>query len=172
MLDAIDRRASVRSYSDEPVSEEQLDAVLEAALSAPSANNVRPWHIVVVTDDEKRAKLAGVHQWAGFCAQSPVVLVFCADATRQPHWWIEDTCASLENALIEAAAQGLGTCWVGIRGGEGGEGPGPEREEFVRELLGIPEEMRVLGLVSLGHPSSEPTPKPAGPMDAIHRESW
>jgi len=172
MLDAIRKRASVRSYSDEPVSEEHLEEILAAALSAPTANNVRPWEIVVVTDAERRAKLSQVHQWAGFCAQSPVVLVFCADASRQPHWWIEDTCAALENALIQAADLGLGTCWIGIRGDEGGEGPGPEREEMVRDLLGIPDEIRVLGLVSLGHPRSQPKPKEAGPMDAIHRETW
>lgn len=172
MLDAIRNRCSVRSYADTPVAEEDLEQILEAALAAPSANNVRPWHIVVVTDDQKRASLAAVHQWAGFCAQSPVVLVFCADSRRQPHWWIEDACASLENALIQAAALGLGTCWVGIRGGSGEEGPGPEREELVREVLGIPEEIRVLGLVSLGHPAGETKPKPPGPMDAIHHESW
>jgi len=172
MLEAIRKRASVRAYTDEPVSEEHLEEILSAALSAPTANNVRPWHIVVVTDEEKRAKLSRVHQWASFCAQSPVVLVFCADAGRQPHWWIEDTCAALENALIQAAELGLGTCWVGIRGGEGAEGPGPAREESVREVLGIPEEIRVLGIVSLGHPRGEPTPKPAGPMNAIHHESW
>lgn len=172
MLDAIRKRASVRQYTDEPVSEEDLEEILAAALSAPTANNVRPWHIVVVTDDEKRAKLSQVHQWASFCAQSPVVLVFCADAGRQPHWWIEDACAALENALIEAAEHDLGTCWVGIRGGEGVEGPGPEREEMVRDLLDIPKAIRVLGIVSLGHPRGEPTPKQAGPMDAIHRESW
>jgi len=162
----------VRSYTNEPVSEEDLAQILEAALSAPTANNVRPWHIVVVTDADRRARLSQVHQWASFCAQSPVVLVFCADASRQPHWWIEDSCAALENAMIQATELGLGTCWIGIRGGEGREAPGPERERLVRELLGIPERIRVLGLVSLGHPSGEPRPKPPGPMDAIHRESW
>ncbi len=172
MLDAIRKRASVRSYTDDPVSEEDLEEILAAALSAPTANNVRPWHILVVTDDENRAKLAQVHQWASFCAEAPVVLVFCADATRQPHWWIEDTCAALENALVQAAELDLGTCWIGIRGGEGDAGPGPEREEMVRDLLDIPEDIRVLGLVSLGHPLSDPTPRQAGPMDAIHRESW
>lgn len=173
MLDAIRERCSVRTYTDEPVAEEDLQAILEAALCAPTANNVRPWHIVVVTDAAKRRTLAEVHQWARFCAQSPVVLVFCADADRQPHWWIEDTCAALENALIQAAALGLGTCWIGIRGGEAGAaGPGPEREDYVREALGIPPHIRVLGLVSLGHPAGEPTPKPPGPMDAVHHESW
>ncbi|MGC9319523.1 MAG: nitroreductase family protein [Armatimonadota bacterium] len=172
MLDAIRKRSSVRSYTDKPVSEEDLEEILAAALSAPTANNVRPWHIVVVTDDEKRARLSQVHQWAGFCAQSPVVLVFCADGRRQPHWWIEDACAALENALIQAAALDLGTCWIGIRGSEAEQGPGYEREEMVRELLGIPEHIRVLGLVSLGHPRGDLQPKPPGPMDAVHRESW
>ncbi len=172
MVEAIRKRASVRRYANEPVAEEDLQAILEAALSAPTANNVRPWHIVVVTDEDKRKRLAQVHQWASFCAASPVVLAFCADATRQPHWWVEDTCAALENALIQAAELGLGTCWIGIRAGEGDGGPGPEREESVREVLSIPGHVRVLALVSLGHPEGEPTPKPAGPMDAIHRETW
>lgn len=172
MLDAIAGRCSVRSYTDEPVSDDDLQQVLEAALSAPSANNVRPWHIVVVTDADSRQRLSQVHRWAGFCARSPVVLAFCADAQRQPHWWIEDTSAAVENALVQAAALGLGTCWVGIRGGEGPDSPGPERERLVREVLDIPQEVRVLALVSLGHPDGEPEPKSAGPMDAIHRESW
>ncbi len=170
MLEAIARRCSVRSYSAEPVAEEDLQQVLEAALSAPSANNIRPWHIIVVTDAEKRQRLSEVSQWARFCAQSPVVLVFCADVKRQPHWWIEDTSAALENALIQAAALGLGTCWVGIRPGPGG--PGPERQDMVRELLGIPEHIGVLGLVALGHPAGETHPKGPGPMEAVHRERW
>jgi len=170
MLDAIQQRASVRSYTDEPVCEDDLQQVLEAALSAPSANNVRPWHIVVVTDADKRRQLSGVHQWASFCAEVPVVLAFCADARQQPHWWVEDTSAAVENALIQAAALGLGTCWVGIRGGSPGHGP--ECEDKVREVLGIPDDVRVLAIVSLGHPTSKPHSRPAGPMDAIHREGW
>lgn len=172
MLEAIAKRCSVRAYTGEPVAEEELQQVLEAALAAPSANNVRPWHIVVVTDESTREKLAQVHQWAGFCAQSPVVLVFCADAQRQPHWWIEDTSAAVENALIQATALGLGTCWIGIRGGEDDGGHGPEREEYVRAVLDLPEHIRVLALVTLGHPAAESRPKPAGPMTAIHREAW
>lgn len=170
MVEAIAKRCSVRSYSDEPVSKADLQMVLEAALSAPSANNVRPWHIVVVTDAEKRRRLSEVSQWARFCAESPVVLAFCADSSRQPHWWVEDTSAALENALVQAAGLGLGTCWVGIRPGEGG--PGPERQDLVREVLGIPGHIAVLGLVALGHPAGETHPKGPGPMEAVHYESW
>jgi len=170
MLDAIGKRCSVRSYTDKPVADGDLQQILQAALSAPSANNVRPWHIVVVTDAGRRERLSQVSQWARFCAQSPVVLAFCGDTDRQPYWWIEDCSAAVQNALVQAAALGLGTCWVGIRDGEGG--PGPERQRLVREVLGIPEHMSVLALVSLGHPAGETHPKPAGPMDAVHHESW
>ena len=172
MLEAIAKRCSVRSYTDEPVSEDDLQQVLEAALSAPSANNVRPWHIVVVTDADKRERLAGMSQWASFCTESPVVLAFCADTDIQPHWWIEDSCAALENALIQAAALGLGTCWIGVRGSDIESAPGPERQDLVREVLGVPESISVLAIVSLGHPAGEMVSKPAGPMDAIHRECW
>jgi len=170
MLDAIAKRCSVRSYTKEPVSDEDLQEVLKAALSAPSANNVRPWQIIVVRDAAKRTRLSEASQWARFCAEASVVLVFCGDTERQPYWWIEDCSASVENALIQAASLGLGTCWVGIRDGQGG--PGPERQRLVRDALGIPQHISVLALVSLGHPAGETNPKQPGPMDAVHYEVW
>ena len=170
MLEAIAQRASVRSYTPDSISDEDLQTVLEAALHAPSANNARPWHIVVVRDAARRQQLSRVHQWAGFCAQSPVVLVFCAEETRSPHWWIEDLSAAVGNALIQATALGLGPSWIGIRGG--GPGHGLRSEEHVRKACDIPESIRVLAIVSLGYPASTPYPKPPGPMSNVHDESW
>ena len=170
MLKAIAERASVRSYKPDAVPDEDLHTILEAALHAPSANNARPGHIVVVRDAAKREKLSQVHPWAGFCGQSPVVLIFCAEEELSPHWWIEDCSAAVENALIQAAALGLGTCWIGIRGGSPGHPM--STEECVREVCAIPEGIRVLALVSLGYPASPPHPKPPGPMANVHDESW
>jgi nitroreductase len=169
MLKEIWGRTSVRKYKADPVPEEVLQEILEAALHAPTANNARPWHVVVVRDAAKRQHLAKTHQWAGFCAQSPVVLAFCGDPARSSHWWIEDCSAAVENAMIEAVSKGLGTCWIGIRGGDGKDF---SRENYVREALGIPAHMRVLALVSLGYPADAPQPKQPGPMDAIHLEQW
>jgi nitroreductase len=168
MLKPIWDRVSVRSYKPEAVPEEALQEVLAAALHAPTANNARPWHIVVVRDPAVRKELSQVHQWASFCAQSPVVLAFCGDPARSSHWWIEDCSAAVENAMIEAVAQGLGTCWIGCRG----EGTDTGREDKVRAALGIPAHIRVLALVSLGYPAGSEKPKDPGPMATIHRERW
>ena len=169
MLKQIWDRASVRNYKPDSVPEEALQEILRAAFHAPTANNLRPWHIIVVTDADKRAHLAKTHPYAGFCDQSPVVLVFCGDPAIAAHWWVEDCCAAVENAMIEAVNQDLGTCWIGARDSDD---EGAETEAYVRNALGIPDSIRVLALVTLGYPAAPPQPKDPGPMDAIHREHW
>lgn len=169
MLDAIKQRRSVRQYKPDAVPEGVLQEVLEAAFSAPSANNVRPLHVIVVTEKAKREALAQVHQYAAFSADAPAIIVVCGNESDSPQWWIEDCCAATENAMIQAAALGLGTCWIGIRGSDD---RGYEREETVRELLGIPDCMRVLCTFSLGYPTAEGTNKGPGPMEHVHREKW
>jgi len=169
MLDAIANRASCRAYKPDPVPNEMIDELTRAALSAPSASNARPWHLIVVKDQAKRDTLATVHQYASFCTDSPVVLVVCADESKSSHWWIEDCSAAIENVLIQATDLGLGTCWIGIRGGDE---RGHEREERVRNLLGIPPDIRVAGLIAIGFPVSPPPPKEPGPMDRVHQETW
>lgn len=169
MLEAIRERRSVRQYRPDPVPPEDLQTIAAAALSAPSANNLRPWHLVFVTDAEKRAVLATVHQYAGFCRQAPVVVAVVGDPGLSDHWWIEDCCAATENAMIQAAALGLGTCWIGIRGSDT---RGYEREELVRQTLDIPATMRVLCLFTLGYPADCGSNRGPGPLANVHWEQW
>jgi nitroreductase len=152
-LEAIRSRRSIRKYTDEPVSDEALEAIVDAALRAPTANAKRPWWIVVARDAQKRDQLSQVSGYAGFCAQSPVVLAVCGDDSSE--WWIDDCAALTENALVAAAALGLGTCWVGIHDADY---KGRDREEYVRGVLNIPAEVRVLGLIALGHPAEAKSP--------------
>ena len=169
MLEAIARRRSVRQYKPDPVSEEDIKAICEAAFSAPTANNQRPWHLIVITEQATRETLSQVHQYASFCAQAPVVMIMCGDETLAEHWWIEDCSAATENAMIQAAELGLGTCWIGLRGG-GNRDRG--REEMVRELLGLPGHIRVLCAFTLGYPATEGSNRGPGPMEHVHRERW
>jgi len=169
MLKAIAERYSCRAYSDKPVSEADIDTIVEAGMKAPSGMNLRPWHIVVVTDPDTRAKLSETHQWSFFCAQSPVVFAVCGDDEASDHWWCEDCAAVIENMLIQAADLGLGTCWIGIRGSDS---RGFDREDYIRAVLDIPDEIRVSGLIACGYAAKEPQVKPAGPMENVHRETW
>ncbi len=169
MLKAIAERYSCRSYSDEPVSEEEIGEIVAAGMRAPSGMNVRPWHIIVVRDAGLREKLAQTHEWSFFCAASPVVFAVCGDEGASDHWWLEDCAAVTENILLQAADFGLGTCWVGIRGSDQ---RGHDREEYIREVLDIPEEIRVSAIIACGHPDKPARPKPAGPMENVHYDTW
>ena len=163
MRDAIDfitRRRSIRRYQTDVVEEEKIRLLLEAAMAAPSADNMRPWHFVVVRDAKLRSELSRVHRWAKMAADAPVVFVVLGDATVSPDSWIEDCSAATENLLLAAANIGLGAVWVGLRGAY---------EQRVRELVEAPTHMRVLCMVPVGYPAEE---KPARSQYEQRKVRW
>jgi nitroreductase len=164
MLDLIKKRRSIRAYTDEPVSDAEVKALLEAAMAAPSANNLRPWEFVVVLKDDLRQRLAKVHPWSQMCAGAPVVFVICGDERRSDHW-VGDTSAATENLLLAAVALDLGAVWVGIY-------PRPQREAHVRSVLGIPQELRVLCLVPVGHPAESKPPHTKYDEGKVHYDRY
>lgn len=145
VLQWIMRRRSIRKYTHEPVSDEQIQALLQAAMAAPSANDVRPWSFVVVRDAEKRRALAAIKEWAFMCAQAPVVFAVLGNPDLSDHW-IEDCSAAAENLLLAAPGLGLGGVWVAIY-------PRVVYEKQVKALLNIPANWRVLCLLAVGHPA-------------------
>ncbi|MEM2703744.1 MAG: nitroreductase family protein [Candidatus Bathyarchaeia archaeon] len=140
VFEAIQRRHSVRAYEPTPVPREILGKVLEAARLAPSAGNIQPWHFIVVTDAEKRGKLAKA-PFAGFLREAPVVIVGCGNQRASLRWFMVDVAIAMQNMVLAATAEGLGTCWVGSF-----------NEEEVKEILKIPDDYRVVALLALGYP--------------------
>ncbi|MGQ9788819.1 MAG: nitroreductase family protein [Candidatus Hadarchaeaceae archaeon] len=140
-FEAIRARRSVRSYLDIPVSEDKIKKILEAARLAPSAKNVQPWYFVVVTDAEKRERIARSGRFAGFLKEAPVVIAGCGDVKSSPKWHVVDVSIAMQNMVIAATAEGLGTCWVGSFD-----------EGLVKEILKIPERYKVVALLALGYP--------------------
>jgi nitroreductase len=139
VFEAIQKRKSVRSYESTPVPKETLAKLLEAARMAPSARNMQPWHFIVVTDSEKRKELSkGIY--AKFLANVPVVIVACGDMKASPDWYAVDTSLALENMVLAATGEGLGTCCVGSFD-----------ESQVKKLLGIPENFGVIALLAVGY---------------------
>jgi len=141
LYDAIRARRSVRAYEARPIPREVLDRMLEAARQAPSANNVMPWRFVVVTDHAARSAIAESGAYGKFLAKTPVVIVAVGDAVASPKWYAVDTAIALEHIALAAAAEGIGSCWIGSF-----------EEGTVQKLLGIPEAQRIVALLALGYP--------------------
>jgi len=148
VFEAIEKRRSIRNYESTPVPKEKLEKILEAARLAPSASNLQPWHFIVVTDAEKREALSG-GMFAKFLKQSPVVIAACGDEETAPKWYAIDVAIAVENMVLAATGEGLGTCWIGSFD-----------ENQVRDILKIPKNLRVIVLLAVGYPSDKESPTP------------
>ncbi len=149
LVELLQSRRSIRQFSDEPVSQQDLDAILECMLRSPSSRGLNPWEFVVVDDKELLVKLSACKpHGAAFVKSAPLAIVVCADPEKCDVW-IED--CSIATLLVHLAATdlGLGSCWVQVRLREN-EQVGTA-EQFVKEKLNIPENLRVEAIVAIGH---------------------
>ena len=170
LFEAIKMRRSIRSYTEEEVTDEEVNRILEAATWAPSACNKQSWRFVVVRKPETIEKL---HKAASYSTQHQVfvkkarlVIVVCSDLNIYkafPHkeralslFSIQETAAATQNLLLAAHALGLGACWVSLFS-----------DEQVKEALNLQKGMRPLVIVPMGHTKSKTNPKPRKPLEEI-----
>jgi nitroreductase len=163
MIDCIKARRSIRKYTPQPVDDEQIQTMLEAAMAAPSASNIKPWEFVVVRDAGLRQQLGQVHPWSGMAADAPVVFVICGRPPDSDHW-IEDCSAATQNLLLAATALGLGGVWVGVY-------PRSQREDHIRDALRLPKTWRPLCLVPVGHPAESKAPRTQYDPERVHYDA-
>lgn len=148
-MNGIFHRTSIRKYRDGKVENEKVERLLRAAMAAPSACNQQPWEYYVVTDRQKLAALAASSPYAGCAKNAPLAFVACYRAAcTAPEYAQIDLSASVENLLLEADAQGLGTVWLGIA-------PIAERMERVAEILELPEGLKAFAIIPCGYPAEE-----------------
>ena len=150
MLEIIKKRRSIRKYQSKPVEKEKLNEVLKATMFAPSAHDEKPWEFIVVRDQKTKDLLANTKRWSYFVNQAPIVLILCS---KEVKYWIENLAIVAENIYLEATNQGLGTCFVQIRGSQTYEGE--DAEEHIKNFLSIPKNIRVLCMMPLGYPAEE-----------------
>ncbi len=153
LLDVIFRRRSIRRYRSKPIPDSVLKNILEAGRLAPSADNVQPWHFVVVTESKIKEKLSR-GRWNRFIKDSAATIVGCGYAANE--WSTVDVTIALENMVMAAEAQGIGSCWIG-----------DFKEEELKELLGIPNDLKVIALVAFGYPAEKPNPPSKKSLEAI-----
>lgn len=167
VFEAIQQRYSVRKYEDRPVEDDKLQRIMEAARLAPSARNRQEWRYVVVRDERRRELLMRAAKGQAFVGQAPVVIAGCARddeyvmSCGQPATQI-DVAISMEHIALQAVEEGLGTCWIGAFDAEA-----------ARQVIGAPEDVSVIELMTLGYPADEPRPKSRLPIDEIVMyEEW
>jgi nitroreductase len=148
-IKAIRERRSIRKYRADDVDDEALETILQAGRWAPSASNKQPWHFIIIRDKEMRERLAEIHDYGRFFRESPVVIVVLGDPAKHPRYHLADPHQAVQNMLLAAYSLGLATCWAGVRD--------TSLEPQFREALGIPENLRVICSVALGHGDQERT---------------
>ena len=169
VMDAIRTRKSIRAFLVKPVEDERLNKVLEAGRLAPSASNRQEWRFVIVRQPETRKKLAAVVDGhSAFVRQAPVIIAACADTYGHimkcgQLCYPMDVAIALDHMTLAAVELGLGTCWIGSF-----------EEKTVKEILGIPERIRLLELMPLGYPADpSPVVKKRLPLNRIVKyEHW
>jgi len=166
--EAIRTRKSVRQYLDKPVEDEKIKALLEAARLAPSASNRQEGRFVVVTDAGTRKKLVGAAANQRFVQEAACVIACCADTDMHEMkcgqlCYPIDVAIQIDHMTLRAVELGLGTCWIGAF-----------YEDKVKELLGIPDNIRVVELLTVGYPADTSVhSKNRLSLDQIvHYEKW
>ena len=166
-LSFIMSRRSIRRYKDEPVSDEQVEMLLRAAMAAPSACNEQPWEFVVIRDRAAMARVTEFHAYATPLVGAALGILVCGDPSRAicGEMWIQDCSAATQNILLCAAGIGLGTCWLGIY-------PDQERIDGLRKLCSLPDHVVPFALVSVGAPDEDKGPADYYDPARVHVETF
>jgi nitroreductase len=158
-MDIIRERRSIRKYKSEPVPEEDIEYILEAARLAPSWANSQCWKFIVIKDEEAKQELAKAgNDWI---AQAPVIIAACADPTKSgikkdQQYYMLDIGIAMEHLILAATERGLGTCWIGWFD-----------EETGKKALSVPENMRLVATTPIGYPDESPEPRGRKELEEI-----
>jgi nitroreductase len=163
-LNIIFSRRSIRRYTVEPISDTDIQSLLEAGMAAPSGSNQKPWHFVAVTDKATLRALADAHPYGKMMATAALGIAVCGDPAISD-WWVQDCSAATENILVAAVGLGLGAVWIGCHSR-------PEREQAIRGVLGIPKSIGVLSMLAIGHPGEEKEARTQFDAAKVHRDRW
>ena len=168
-LNFIFGRRSIRAFTADPVSDETVRTLLDAAMAAPSAAARDPWRFVVVRERTTLAKIADVLPNGHFIAGAALGLVVCGDLTaahdQQLSYLLQDCSAAIENLLLATHVLGLGGCWLGIH-------PREERMRKLSDLLALPRSIIPVGGLAIGWPAERQPPRTRFNPEFVHYEKW
>jgi len=171
-MSLIQRRRSIRRFTERQVESEKIDILLEAVLRSPSSRGFNPWRFVVVTNPRLLEKLSKAKQHgSSFLKNAPLGIVVCGDPEKSDVW-VEDCSIASIFIHLAAASLELGSCWIQIR--ERMHDKTKTAEAHVQDILEIPARLRVESIVAIGYPDEEKRPhqKEALQYEKVHHDSY
>lgn len=154
LLEIMKNRRSIRRFRSDSVPDKYIKGLIEAASSAPSAGNIQPWEFIIIRSNGLKESLAKAAYGQGFIVEAPIVIVVCANEAVSSRLYgdrgrdlycIQDTAAAIQNLLLYASSEGLGSCWIGAF-----------REAEVKKVLYLPTFVRPIAIIPLGYPAESP----------------
>lgn len=165
VLELIKTRRSVRKFEDRPLTDAQINLLLEAMRWAPSGGNRQPWAFYVVKSPKVKRELIAAAKGQSFIAEAAIIIGVVAVTARSAERYgergeklysLQDTAAATLNCMLLAKSMGLGTCWIGAF-----------KEDEVAQVLELPEGHRPVALIPIGYPAEEPTPRPRMELNEV-----
>lgn len=163
-------RVSVRSFTEQKTTEQQLDTLLRCAMSAPSAMNAQPWAFIVIDDSTILRTLGEQFPNSRVANNCQLCIIPCGDLSKTlpgaaQDFWVNDVSAAAQNILLAAHAMGLGAVWTGLH-------PAMDRVTLAQQLLHLPEHIIPLCIIPVGYPAENPAVKQKYNTDNIHHNQW
>lgn len=167
VIDAINKRRSIRKFEDKPVEKEKIDLLLRAAMQAPSAVNEQPWEFIVVEDKDTLEKLSHAHDYAMAMKNGTLAILVLSNKNyfAIDSLWQQDLSAASENMLLEAVELGLGATWMAIA-------PIEDRVAYIRDLFNLPENVIPFNMIAFGYPTKEKDFDDRFKADRVHYEKY
>ena len=172
LLQVMMNRRSVRKYTGEPVPEEKLERILQAGLVSASGRRRQPWEFILVKEKDTLRSLSKCREHGPSMIEGADCAIGVAADEEKTDVWTEDWSLAMANMHLMADSLGVGSCWVQVRLREAPDGR--SAEEYIRELLAIPEKYKVEAILSLGIPAEHPEPHTAEELlkEKVHSEKF
>ena len=163
MIDILRTRRSIRKYEKKAIDKRSLEIIKEALLRCPSSRDIHPWTFIFVDDPDLLKRLAGAKEHgSNFLKDAALGIVVCGDEAMSDVW-VEDCTITSIVVQLTAHSLGVGSCWIQIRNRT--HSNGKTAEEYIRELLDIPKNLKVESIISIGFPAETKAAVPAEKLD-------
>lgn len=164
-IECIKTRRSVRAFSPELVSKEDIETLLKCAMQSPTAGNGQSWKFVVIQDRKILDQIPGFQKYGGFVSRTPLGIVVCGDESVSPEMWPYDASIAAQTVLLAAHSIGLGGCWLAIQ-------PFSEFIKGFKSLLNLPDHIHPHCFLAIGHPSGKAQLEDRYDPKKVHENVW